>query len=89
VKSSHIDELEHQSELTRRQLDRTLADLQLHLSPRYQLHRAWNATRDLSTRTLHRGERWAGAHPMALLSLGVTLLGVWYLMARWRKSDRR
>jgi hypothetical protein len=89
VKSPHIDQLMHQSELTRRRLDQTLQDLQLHLSARYQLHRAWNATRDLSTRTLHRGERWAGAHPVALLSLGVTLLGVWYLMARWRKPDRR
>jgi hypothetical protein len=89
VKPPYIERLERQSELTRRRLDQTLDDLQLHLSPRYQFHRAWSATKDSSTRTLRRTGRWVSAHPLTLLTLGVLLLGGVYLRLRGRKSILR
>jgi hypothetical protein len=88
MKSQRIDQLQQQSELTRRRLDQTLQDLRLHLSPSYQLHRTWNATKNLSARTLRRSGRWADAHPLAVLAFGATLLGAWYLIARRRKPAR-
>ena len=84
--SGRIDELEHQIELTRRALDRTLSDLQIRLSPRYQLQSAWDSTRMSAIRAYRRSARWAGCHPLLVLGMGATVsIGV-YLLMRGREK---
>ena len=82
--SGRIDELEHQTELTRRALDRTLSDLQRRLSPRYQLQSAWDSTRKSAIRAYRRSARWAGCHPLLALGMGATVSFGVYLFIRGR-----
>jgi hypothetical protein len=84
VISGRIDELEHQIELTRRALDRTLSDLQRRLSPRYQLQSAWDSTRVSAIRAYRRSARWAGCHPLLALGMEATVLVGVYLFIRGR-----
>jgi hypothetical protein len=71
VKSDPVGQLEHEIELTRQDLDQALRALQVQLSPRYQLQRAWKLAR---------------SHPLPLLGLAATLLGILYLTIRRRPS---
>ena len=82
--SGRIVELEHQIELTRRALDRTLSDLQRRLSLRYQLHSAWDSTRKSAMRAYRRSARWAGCHPLLALGMEATVLVGVYLFIRGR-----
>jgi hypothetical protein len=81
--SEPIDELEHQTELTRRALDRTLSDLHRRLSPRYQLQGAWESTRQSAIGAYRRSARWAGCHPLLVLGMAAVGAGV-YLFIRGR-----
>jgi hypothetical protein len=83
VMSGPIDELEHQTELTRRALDRTLSDLHRRLSPRYQLQSAWESTRQSAIRAYRSSARWAGCHPLRVLGMAAVGAGV-YLFLRGR-----
>jgi Protein of unknown function (DUF3618) len=87
VVNRSVSQLEDQIELTRQALDRTLRALQLQLSPRYQLRRAWNATKEASVHTLHQSGLWARSHPLPVLVIAATLLGMVYLGVRRRRSD--
>ena len=82
--SGRIVELEHQIELTRRALDRTLSDLQRRLSPRYQLQSAWASTRKSAIRAYRRSAHWAGCHPFLVLGMEATVLAGVYLFIRGR-----
>jgi hypothetical protein len=87
VMKRSVSQLEDQIELTRQALDRTLRALQLQLSPRYQLRRAWNATKEASVRTVHQSGLWARSHPLPVFAIAATLLGILYLSVRRRRSD--
>jgi hypothetical protein len=84
VIGGRIDELERQIELTRRALDRTLNNLQRRLSPRYQLHSAWDSTRKSAIRAYRRSAHWAGCHPLLVLGMEATVLAGVYLFIRGR-----
>jgi hypothetical protein len=84
VISGRIVELEHEIELTRRALDRTLGDLQRRLSLRYQLQSAWDSTRKSAIRAYRRSACWAGCHPLLALGMEATVLAGVYLFIRGR-----
>jgi uncharacterized membrane protein YdfJ with MMPL/SSD domain len=81
-----VREVEQQIELTRQALDHTLRELQVQLSPRYQVRRAWRATQALSMRTARQSSHWVRAHPLPLLAITVTLVGLLYLAVRRRRA---
>jgi Protein of unknown function (DUF3618) len=73
-----IEDLERQIEETRRALDSTLHALQLELSPRHQLERAWHFAKDRTQRGLRNGARWATASPVTVALAAAAVAGTLY-----------
>ena len=75
----NVDELQHQVEVTRHELDQTLGALEAKLSPRVRLRAAWDTTQATSLGAVRSGVGWAMSHPVAVLAIGAAVvLAVWF-----------
>lgn len=80
----NIQEMEHQIDVTRHELDRTLHALQDKLSPRRRLKSAWGITQAKSLGAVRTGVNWTISHRVAVLAIGAALALTIYVRSTHR-----
>lgn len=69
----NIHDMEHQIDVTRHELDRTLQALQEKLSPSRRLKAAWGTTQAKSLGAVRTGVNWAISHRVPVLAIGAAV----------------
>jgi hypothetical protein len=82
-----VNAIEDAIEITRRDLDETLAALQLRLSPRRRWEEVSSATRERVQRAGRETAGFARRHPQPLITFATCLTAA--LLARWVLSYRQ
>jgi hypothetical protein len=81
VSSTAIEAIERQIDHTRGALDRTIRALQVELSPRHRVEKAWRSAKARTTRSLREGANWAVANRVPIGIGAVVLMAAAIVMA--------